>query len=96
MQTMKLASGYKIPILGLGTWQLTGRKCREAVKKAIEIGYRHIDTAWIYGNQKEVGEAIKESKGKREKLFVTSKVWTDNLKYEDVLEQCDETLKQLK
>ena len=96
MQTVKLSSGYEMPILGLGTWQLTGKKCKEAVKKAIELGYRHIDTAWIYENQEEIGDAIKESKIKREKLFVTSKVWTDNLKYNEVLEQCDETLSQLK
>ena len=95
MQTIKLSSGYEIPILGLGTWQLTGKKCREAVKNAIELGYNHIDTAWIYDNQEEVGKAIKESKIKRENLFVTSKVWTENLKYEEVLEQCKETLEQL-
>ena len=95
MQTIKLASGYEMPVLGLGTWQLTGRKCKEAVKKALELGYRHIDTAWIYDNQEEVGNAIKESGIKREKLFITSKVWTDNLRYEDVLEQCKETLNQL-
>jgi len=95
MQTIKLKSGYEMPILGLGTWQLKGNKCRETVKKAIELGYRHIDTAWIYDNQEEVGRGIKESKIKREKLFVTSKVWTDNLRYDDVLEQCEETLSQL-
>lgn len=96
MQTVKLSSGYEMPILGLGTWQLTGRRCKEAVKKAIELGYKHIDTAWIYDNQENVGDAIKESGVKREKLFITSKVWTDNLRYEDVLEQCKETLNQLK
>ncbi len=96
MQTIKLASGYEMPVLGLGTWQLTGRRCKEAVKKAVELGYRHIDTAWIYDNQEDVGNAIKESWIKREKLFITSKVWTDNLRYEDVLEQCKETLNQLK
>lgn len=96
MKTVKLASGYSIPVLGLGTWQLTGKKCRETVKKAIEFGYKHIDTAWIYDNQEKIGEAIEESKIKREELFMTSKAWTDNLRYEDVLQQCDETLDQLK
>ena len=98
MQTMKLklSSGFEIPILGLGTWQLTGKKCREAVKKAIQLGYRHIDTAWIYDNQEEVGKGIRESGIEKEKLFITSKVWTDNLEYKDVLEQCEETLNQLK
>ena len=95
MQTANLSSGYEMPVLGLGTWQLTGNKCKSSVKKALELGYRHIDTAWIYENQEEVGEAIKESEIKREKLFITSKVWTDNLRYNEVLEQCDETLQQL-
>ncbi len=95
MQRIKLSSGYEIPILGLGTWQLTGKKCREAVKKAIQLGYRHIDTAWIYDNQEEVGKGIIESGIERKKLFITSKAWTDNLKYESVLEQCEETLSQL-
>ena len=95
MQTIKLSSGYEIPILGLGTWQLTGKKCKESVKKAIHLGYRHIDTAWIYDNQEEVGKGIRESGIARKKLFITSKVWTDNLEYESVLEQCEETLSQL-
>jgi len=95
MQSIKLKSGFEMPALGLGTWQLKGDKCREAVKKAIELGYRHIDTAWIYDNQEEVGKGIKEAKIKRENIFVTSKVWTENLRYEDVLRQCQETLEQL-
>ncbi len=94
MQTIKLPQG-KIPQLGLGTWQLTGRKCREAMLKALELGYRHIDTAWIYDNQEVIGKAIKESKIARDSLFITSKVWYDNLSYHDVLNQCQETLKQL-
>ena len=95
MQTIKLSSGYEIPILGLGTWQLTGKRCKAAVKKAIELGYTHIDTAWIYDNQEEVGAGIEDSKVKREKLFITSKVWIEDLRYEEVLEQCEETLTQL-
>ncbi|MBI2106279.1 aldo/keto reductase [Candidatus Woesearchaeota archaeon] len=95
MQSIKLKSGHEIPVLGLGTWQLKGDKCREAVKKAIELGYKHIDTAWIYDNQEEVGKGIKDSKVEREKLFVTSKVWTEHLGYDDVLKQCNETLAQL-
>lgn len=94
MQSIKLPNG-EIPILGLGTWQLQGRKCKEAVLDAIKLGYRHIDTAWVYDNQEEIGQAIKESKVAREKIFITSKVWRDNLHYLDVLEQCQETLEQL-
>ena len=58
MQTIKLSSGYEIPVLGLGTWQLKGDICRRAVKNAIELGYRHIDTAWIYDNKDVVGEGV--------------------------------------
>ena len=95
MKIIKLSPGSEIPTLGLGTWQLTGRKCREAVLAALELGYRHIDTAWVYDNQEEIGQAIKESKIAREKLFITSKVWRDNLHYLDVLEQFQETLEKL-
>ncbi|HIH37501.1 aldo/keto reductase [Candidatus Woesearchaeota archaeon] len=93
METIKLSSGYSIPILGLGTWQLKGQRCTEIVKNAIEEGYTHIDTAWIYENQEEIAPAIAEHE--RKKLFITSKLWRDQLSYSDVLEQCDETLSQL-
>ena len=93
MDYKKLKSSHKIPVVGLGTWELTGRTCFQAVKKAIELGYRHIDTAEIYGNQKEIGAAIKGFD--REKLFITSKVWRSNLHYNDVLKACTLTLKEL-
>ena len=95
MNSIKLSSGYEMPVLGLGTWQLQGQTCKEAVKKAIKLGYNHIDTAWIYENQREIGTALKEIKADRSKIFITSKVWRDNLKYQDVLDQCQETLNQL-
>ncbi|CAG2118225.1 unnamed protein product, partial [Medioppia subpectinata] len=60
-QTVKLNTGYEMPILGLGTWQAHGPEVKQAVKDAIEIGYRHIDTASDYGNEAEVGQAIAES-----------------------------------
>lgn len=90
---VKLNNGVKIPILGLGTWQLTGKTCYDAVKTALSLGYTHIDTAEFYDNHKEIGRAIKEFD--RKKLFITSKVWFDNLKYDDVLTACDSTLKDL-
>ncbi len=89
----ELSSGNDIPCIGLGTWQLEGKKCEEVVKAAIDVGYKHIDTAEIYGNQKFIGRAIK---GKRENLFLTSKVWFENLRYKDVLSACENTLKELK
>ena len=90
---VKLKNGVEMPILGLGTWQLTGKTCERAVKDAISLGYTHIDTAEFYGNHKEIGKAIKNAD--RKKLFITSKVWYDNLKYDDVIKACDKTLEDL-
>lgn len=89
----KLRSNYSIPVLGLGTWQVVGKECEVTVKKALEIGYRHIDTAEFYENQKEIGRAIRGFD--RSKLFITSKVWLTNLRFESVLKSCELTLKEL-
>src|SRR6185437_8715978 len=67
------AKGAKIPIIGLGTWPLTGKDCVRLVEAAIETGYRHVDTAQMYGNEAEVGEAIRNS-GLRDRIFLTTKV----------------------
>jgi len=91
--TAKFKDGKSIPVLGLGTWQLTGKKCIETVKTALEIGYTHIDTAEIYGNQKEIREAIKGFP--REKLFLTSKAWIKNLEFEKALKACKKTLAEI-
>ena len=77
-----LENGIQMPVFGLGTWELTGNTCIKAVKTALKLGYNHIDTAEIYENQKEIGKTIKGFP--RDKLFITSKVWRDNLHYEDV------------
>ncbi|XP_078608537.1 aldo-keto reductase family 1 member B1-like isoform X6 [Branchiostoma floridae x Branchiostoma japonicum] len=78
--TAVLSSGKKMPLLGLGTWQSTSEQVINAVKIAIDAGYRHIDTAWVYGNEKDVGQAIKEKiaegKIKREDVFVTTKLFS--------------------
>lgn len=73
------AKGAHIPILGLGTWTLRGRDCVHLVEQAIRLGYRHIDTAQMYGNEREVGEGIRASGIKREEVFVVTKVAPDNL-----------------
>ena len=65
-----------MPVIGLGVFLVTGRECVESVKNAIQVGYRHIDSAQIYGNEKEVGEGIRLSGIPREQIFVTTKVWT--------------------
>ena len=92
----KLNSGYEMPVLGLGTWTLTGETCETAVYAALKSGYRLIDTAKYYGNEREVGNAIrraiKEGICKREEIFVTTKLvpWSNN---PDLV--IDDSLKQL-
>jgi len=73
------ASGASIPALGFGTYKLTGETCIRMVGQAIEAGYRHIDTARMYGNEREVGEGVRASGIARQEVFVTTKVW-----YEDI------------
>ena len=71
-----LNNGYKMPVIGFGVYQITGQECVQCVKSAIEVGYRHIDTAQMYGNEKEVGDGIRLSKFPRNQIFVTTKVCT--------------------
>jgi 2,5-diketo-D-gluconate reductase A len=73
-ESVELASGTRMPILGLGTWQAQGRRARDAVRSALERGYRHVDTATMYGNEAEVGRAIAESGVPRAEIFVTTKL----------------------
>ena len=69
------ANGAAIPLLGLGTWDLRGRSCARMVEQALKLGYRHIDTAEMYDNEKEVGEGLRASDVKRGDVFVTTKIW---------------------
>jgi diketogulonate reductase-like aldo/keto reductase len=73
-ETVELASGTKMPILGLGTWQARGRSAVAAVTRALEVGYRHIDTATAYANEEQVGRAVAESGVPREEIFVATKL----------------------
>jgi len=72
--TAPLAGGGTIPLLGLGTWQMTGATCYDAVRTALELGYRHLDTATMYRNEAEVGRALRDSGVPRDEVFVTTKL----------------------
>ncbi|MFW6308420.1 MAG: aldo/keto reductase [bacterium] len=95
METYTLRSGAEIPALGLGTWQNKGQDCVNAVSKALEMGYRHIDTADIYDNHEYVGQGIKKAEINRDELFVTSKLFRHHLQYEQVLEKGKKILDEL-
>ena len=69
------ANGATIPLVGLGTWELRGRTCARVVEQALRLGYRHVDTAEMYDNERDVGEGIRASGVKRSELFVTTKIW---------------------
>ncbi len=69
------ANGAKIPLCGLGTWQLHGRACARIVEQALRLGYRAIDTAEMYDNERDVGEGLRASGSKRGEVFVTTKIW---------------------
>ncbi len=90
----EMNDGNRIPAIGLGTWALRGTQCMTIIKKALELGYTHIDTAEMYNNQKEIGVAIQEFD--RSQIFLTSKVWRTNLHYKNVIKACKKTLEGLK
>lgn len=69
------ANGARIPLIGLGTWDLRGRVCARVVEQALRLGYRHIDTAEMYDNEREVGEGLRASSVRRNDIFVTTKIW---------------------
>jgi 2,5-diketo-D-gluconate reductase B len=73
------ADGARIPAIGLGTWDLRGRICVQMVEQALRLGYRHFDTAEMYGNEREVGEGLRACALPRQDVFVTTKVWQDHL-----------------
>ncbi|MFC6904986.1 aldo/keto reductase [Halalkalicoccus tibetensis] len=83
-----------MPVLGLGTWE-NEEECAESVRTALETGYRHIDTAQIYGNEESVGEGIARADVDREEVFLATKVWIENLAHDDVIESTEESLEKL-
>ncbi|HHT85715.1 MAG TPA: aldo/keto reductase [Firmicutes bacterium] len=94
--TYTLQNGVEIPCIGLGTWQVPdGELAYNAVRDALSLGYRHVDTAAVYGNEASVGQAVRESGIPREEIFVTSKLWNSVRGYKETHEAFEETLKKL-
>lgn len=87
--------GVQVPAIGFGTWPLKGDQCVDAVRMALDIGYRHIDTARMYGNETDVGRAAASSGIDRQDIFITTKIWPDDLAYADVILTVDDSLRNL-
>ncbi|MGY0488274.1 aldo/keto reductase [Streptomyces sp. WG-D5] len=94
-ETYTLAGGVEIPKLGLGTWFIDDDKAAEAVRAAVEIGYRNIDTAQAYGNERGVGEGVRTAAVPREQLFVSTKLAAEIKDYDEAVASIDESLKKL-
>jgi 2,5-diketo-D-gluconate reductase B len=90
------ANGAKIPLLGLGTWELRGRACARIVEQALRLGYRHLDTAQLYENEREVGEGLHASGVKRDDVFVTTKIWPSHFAPRELERSARERLMQLR
>jgi len=90
------AKDAKIPAIGLGTWELRGRACARLVEQALRLGYRHIDTAQAYDNEREVGEALRASGVPRNEVFVTTKIWTSHFAPHDLERSTRESLNKLR
>jgi 2,5-diketo-D-gluconate reductase B len=90
------ANGAKIPAVGLGTWELRGRACARVVEQALRLGYRHIDTAEMYDNEREVGEGLRASGVKRGDVFVTTKIWQTHLAPPELERSTKESLARLR
>jgi organophosphate reductase len=96
MKYVKLLNGVEMPILGFGVYQIPDlEECERVVLEAIEVGYRSIDTAQVYGNEEAVGNAIKKSGVDRKEFFITTKVWISNSGYEKAKASIEESLKKL-
>ena len=93
-EMLTLNNGVKIPKMALGVWMIPDEEVSDAVKAALNLGIRHIDTAQAYENERGVGQGVRESGIPREEIFVTSKVAAENKTYESALASIDETLKK--
>ena len=95
-ETYKMNNGINIPKLALGTWFIENDEAAEAVREAVKIGYRHIDTAQAYGNEQGVGEGVRSCVIPRSEIFITSKVAAEHKTYESALNSINETLSKMK
>ena len=96
MEYAVLSNGVKMPLLGYGVYQVTKDECERCVLDALQVGYRHIDTAQAYYNEEQVGSAIEKSGVARKEIFLTSKVWLENYGYENAKKSVYESLRKLK
>jgi diketogulonate reductase-like aldo/keto reductase len=90
------ANGARIPVLGLGTWDLRGRTCARIVEQALRLGYRHIDTAEMYDNEREVGEGLRASGVRRDDVFITTKIWPSHFSPPELERAAKESLARLR
>jgi 2,5-diketo-D-gluconate reductase B len=90
------ANGAKIPAIGLGTWELRGKSCARLVEQALKLGYRHVDTAQVYENEREVGDGLRASGVRRDEVFVTTKVWTTHFAPNDLERSTKDSLVKLR
>ena len=95
MREFTLNTGKKVPAIGFGTWQITDQAAADFVSEALRVGYRVVDTAKIYGNERGVGQAIRDSGIPREEIFVTTKLWNDDQGYDSTLRAFDESMEKL-
>lgn len=96
MEYKKLYNGVMMPKIGFGVYQISKDECERCVLDALDVGYRHIDTAQSYFNEEEVGSAIEKSNVDRKDIFITTKIWIDNYGYENCKKSVEESLKKLR
>lgn len=95
MKVIEAGTGAVIPALGYGTWRLSAEDAYEGVREALDQGYRHIDTAQLYGNEASCGRAVRDASVSRDEVFLTTKVWRDHVDRAGVLRTTDESLRRL-
>lgn len=94
-KTITLSNGIEIPQLALGTWLIDDDEVADVIKNAVDVGYRHFDTAQAYANERGVGEGVRNASVPREEIFVTSKVMAENKSYDSAYKSIDETLDKM-